>query len=106
MQRGDIVTVSLPGDYGKPRPALIIQSDLLRELDSVLICPITSILRNVLFRVTLEPSPVNGLQKISQVMVDKTSPIPRAKVSKVVGSINAERMKNVERALMLVTGLS
>ncbi|MFC4487892.1 type II toxin-antitoxin system PemK/MazF family toxin, partial [Tepidiphilus baoligensis] len=26
MQRGDLVTVSLPGDYGKPRPALIVQS--------------------------------------------------------------------------------
>ena len=34
-QRGDLVTVSLPGDYGKPRPALVIQSDLLAELESV-----------------------------------------------------------------------
>jgi mRNA interferase MazF len=106
MQRGDIVTVSLPGDYGKPRPALVVQSDLLQELDSVLVCPITSVLRNVLFRVTIEPSAINGLQKVSQVMVDKTSPIPRAKVNKIVGSIDAERMKNVERALMLVTGLT
>lgn len=28
MRRGDIVTIALQGDYGKPRPALIIQSDL------------------------------------------------------------------------------
>ena len=32
-QRGDLVTVFLQGDYGKPRPALVIQSDLLTELD-------------------------------------------------------------------------
>lgn len=44
MQRGDIVTVSLPRDYGKPRPALVVQSDLLQELDSVLVCPITCVL--------------------------------------------------------------
>ncbi|NMH17585.1 type II toxin-antitoxin system PemK/MazF family toxin, partial [Tepidiphilus sp. B18-69] len=42
MQRGDLVTVSLPGDYGKPRPALIVQSDLLSELESVVLCPVTS----------------------------------------------------------------
>jgi mRNA interferase MazF len=40
-QRGDLVTVSLPGDYGKPRTALVIQSDLLNELDSVVFCPVT-----------------------------------------------------------------
>jgi len=41
-KRGDLVTVSLSGDYGKPRPALVIQNDLLEELDSVVLCPVTS----------------------------------------------------------------
>lgn len=41
-QRGDLVTVFLPGDHGKPRPALVVQSDLLADLDSVVLCPITS----------------------------------------------------------------
>ena len=104
-QRGDLVTVALPGAYGKPRAALIIQSDLLTGLGSVLVCPITSDLRDAVFRVTLEPSMTNGLQTISQVMVDKTAPIPRAKVSETIGSLDAERMRAVERALMLVTGL-
>lgn len=61
-QRGDLVTVALPGAYGKPRPALVTQSDLLAELESVLVCPITSDLRDVMFRVTVEPSLTNGLQ--------------------------------------------
>lgn len=55
-QRGDLVTVSLSGDCGKPRQALVVQTDLLIELDSVVICPVTSDLRTALFRVTLEPS--------------------------------------------------
>lgn len=35
MMRGDLVVVSLPGDHGKPRPALVIQSDLYAEHPSV-----------------------------------------------------------------------
>ncbi len=105
MQRGDLVTVSLQGDYGKPRPALIIQSDLLSELESVVLCPVTSDLRNVAFRVTVEPNPANGLRVISQVMVDKLSTLPRAKISEPFGRLDDERMKAVERALLLVVGL-
>lgn len=104
-QRGDLVTVSLPGAYGKPRPALVIQSDLLAELDSVMLCPITSELKNAAFRVTLEPNQANGLRSLSQVMTDKISTLPRAKVSTPFGRLDDERMKAVDRALLLVTGL-
>jgi len=106
MQRGDLVTVALPGAYGKPRLALVIQSDLLVELESVLVCPITSDLRDAMFRVTLEPNAANGLKKISQVMVDKTAPIPRTKISEPIGTLDNERLRAVERALMLVVGLA
>jgi mRNA interferase MazF len=73
MKRGDLVTVSLPGNYGKPRPALVIQSDLFDEHPSVTILPITSELRETpLFRITIEPNNENGLRKRSQVMVEST----------------------------------
>lgn len=36
MKRGDVVTVVLPGAFGKPRPALVIQSDLFADHPSVL----------------------------------------------------------------------
>lgn len=98
--------VALPGAYGKPRPALVIQSDLLAELESVLVCPITSDLRDALFRVTVEPNTANGLQRVSQVMVDKTAPIPRSKISQPIGALDNERLRAVERALLLVAGLS
>src|SRR3546814_4414873 len=55
VKRGDIVAVSLQGDYGKPRPALIVQSNLLAELESLVICPITSAVRDAAFRITVEP---------------------------------------------------
>ena len=104
MQRGDLVTVSLQGDYGKPRPALVVQSDLLADLESVVICPVTSELRDAAFRVTIEPSPANGLQKLSQVMVDKISTLPRARISEPFGRLDDERMRAISRALLLVVG--
>ena len=88
MQRGDLVTVSLQGDYGKPRPALIVQSDLLTDLESVVLCPVTSDLRNAAFRVTVEPNPANGLRALSQVMVDKLSTLPRTKISEPFGRLD------------------
>ncbi len=74
MQRGDLVTVAAPGDYSKPRPALIIQSELFDELPSVTLCLITSTLRDApIFRITVDPSSTNGLQRVSQIQVDKSS---------------------------------
>lgn len=104
-RRGDLVTVSLPGAYDKPRPALVIQADLLAALESVMLCPITSELKNATFRVTLEPNPANGLRALSQVMTDKISTLPRAKVGPSFGRLDAERMKAVDRALLLVIGV-
>ena len=104
MQRGDLVTVSLQGEYGKPRPALVVQSDLLADLESVVVCPVTSELRDAAFRITIEPSPANGLQKLSQVMVDKLSTLPRARISEPFGRLDDERMRAISRALLLVVG--
>lgn len=104
-QRGDLVTVSLPGDYGKPRPSLVVQSDLLTDLDSVVLCPVTSDLHTAAFRVTIEPNSANGLRVLSQVMVDKLSTLPRTKISTPFGRLDEERMKRVDRALLLVIGV-
>ncbi len=104
-QRGDLVTVSLQGDYGKPRPALIVQSDLLTDLQSVVLCPVTSELRDAAVRVTVEPNPANGLRTLSQVMVDKLSTLPRDRIGESFGRLDAEKMKLVDRALLLVVGV-
>lgn len=104
-QRGDLVTISLQGDYGKPRPALIIQSDLLSDLDSVMLCPVTSDLRDAAFRITVEPNMANRLRTLSQVMVDKISTLPRTKISEPFGRLDDERMKTIDRALLLVVGV-
>ena len=72
VRRGDLVTVVLPGDQGKPRPALVVQSDHFGDLTSVTVLPITgTLIATPLLRVPVEPNEQNGLAKRSQIMVDK-----------------------------------
>ena len=100
MRRGDLVTIALQGDYGKPRPALVIQSDLFDEHPSVTILPVTSELRDTpLFRITVKPSDGNGLSKLSQVMVDKAQTMPREKIGETFGRLDDNAMLAVNRAL-------
>ena len=107
MKRGDIVTVALPGAYGKPRPALVIQSDFFNEHPSVTILPVTSELRDTpLFRITLNPTTENGLLKPSQVMVDKAQSVPRNKIGKTIGRLDDPSLLSVNRALALFLGFA
>src|ERR1700690_3152062 len=86
VRRGDVVTIVLPGAYGKPRPALVIQSDLFEALASVTVLPVTSELRATpLLRIAVDPSTDNGLRKQSQVMVDKVQTVPRESVGSIIG---------------------
>jgi mRNA interferase MazF len=108
LKRGDLVVVALPGDYGKPRPALIVQADLFNETHaSVTVVPVTSTLVNApLFRLTVEPSPGNGLRSLSQLMVDKVTTIPRARITQVIGRLEDDLVLRVSRALALWVGIA
>ncbi len=107
MRRGDVVTVALQGDLGKPHPALVIQSDLFDAHPSVTILPVTSDLRATpLFRITVNPTPDNGLSKPSQVMVDKPQSIARDKIGAVAGHLDDATMLAVNRALAVFLGLA
>ena len=107
VSRGDLVTVILPGAYGKPRPALVIQSDFFNEHPSVTILPVTGELRQTpLFRVTVRPSVENGLMMPSQVMVDKAHTIPREKIGEPSDRLEGEVMVAVNRALALFLGFA
>jgi mRNA interferase MazF len=106
LKRGDIVTVVLPGAYGKPRPAVVVQSDRL-ALDSVIVCPLTSFPVNAgSVRVDVDPGAENGVKIRSQVMVDKVTVLPRSKCSAPIGRLDNDRMQRVDARLALVLGLA
>jgi len=108
MKRGDVVTVAAAGDYGKPRPAVIVQTDALpAEHASVVVCQMTSDYSDAPdFRVTIEPSPRNGLRLRSQVMADKPVTIRRERIGRHVGNLDDKDMARLNIALAFVMGLA
>jgi len=108
VKRGDLVVVAMPGDYGKPRPALVVQSDLFNDTHaSITVAPVTStIVDTPLFRVTVEPSRGNGLRLVSQIMVDKVTTVRRQRLAQTIGRLDEDVMLRVSRALALWFGIA
>jgi len=105
--RGDLVTVAMQGDFGKPRPALVIQADQFNEHATVTVLPLTSALVAApLLRITIEPSTENGLQKPLQVMLDKAVTVKRDKIGAAFGRIDANAMVEVDRCLAVFLGIA
>jgi mRNA interferase MazF len=106
MKRGDLVTVAVSGDYGKPRPALVVQADAFDAHPSVVVLPLTSEMREApLFRVTVEQGAQSGLRADSQIMVDKATAVPRVKLGTRMGQVDEATMKAVDEALRGFLGL-
>ena len=103
MRRGQFVVVAMAGEYGKPRPALIVRSDLFADLPSVVICPLTTTLREEgdLIRVTVQPSERNGLRATSQIAIDKITVVKLARIGGVIGEADDALLLRVNRALAL-----
>ena len=105
--RGDFVTIAIQDNFGKPQPTLIIQANQFGEHTSVTVLPITSTLVAApLLRVTVQPSAENGLQKVSQVMVDKAMTVIRDKVGPAFGRIDLDVLVEVERCLAVFLGIA
>lgn len=103
IKRGEIVLCNLSGDYGKTRPAVVVQSDVFNPTHaSIVVCPITSFLiDSPLFRLTIQPEKSNGLLKKSQIMVDKIIAIKQDKICKKVGLLSDREQHHLDKAIRL-----
>jgi mRNA interferase MazF len=106
MRRGDLITVALHGDAGKPRPALVIQSDHFSDLPTIVVLPLTGTLLDLpLVRLTVEPLAATGLQQRSQVMISRPQVMPRTKAGEVIGHIDDATLLEVTRRLAVLLGI-
>jgi mRNA interferase MazF len=106
MKRGDLVTVAVSGDYGKPRPAVVIQADAFDRHPSVIVLPLTSEMHDTpMFRITVLAGERTGLRKRSQIMVDKATTVPRVKLGPRIGRVDATTLEAVNEALRGFLGL-
>jgi len=102
VKRGAIVVVAARGAYpGKPRPAVVVQSDLFNQTHaSITICPITSDCVDApLFRLNLPPGSRTGLKRVSQIMVDKVVSVPRPSITEEIGECNAGELDSLDDGL-------
>jgi mRNA interferase MazF len=107
MRRGDLVTVAMTGDFGKPRPAVVIQSDHFEATATVTLLLVSSTLVDApLVRLAVEPTAGNGLRKPSQVMVDKAMTVQRDRVGTPFGRLDNDTMVAVNRSLALFLGFA
>jgi mRNA interferase MazF len=108
VNRGEIWTVAGGPDYaGKPRPAVILQEDVFDATSSITVCPFTSHLTSApLLRLSVEPSPRNGLRTASQLMIDKITTVSKAKLEKRIGRLSDEDVVRLNRAVLVFLGLA
>jgi mRNA interferase MazF len=107
VRRGDLVTVAISGDFGKPRPALVIQSDRFEETGTVTVLLVSGTLVDApLLRVSVHPTAANGLRKPSQVMIDKAMSVKRDKLGPILGRLDENELLTVSRSLALFLGLA
>jgi mRNA interferase MazF len=108
MKRGDIVVVAVPGDYGKPRPAVLVQADALAIPDgSLIVCMMTTQADAVpALRLRIAPEPSNGLREPSAIMVDKLFTLARGKVRGPIGRLSPEQLSLLDTRLATVLGLA
>jgi mRNA interferase MazF len=108
MRRGDLIIVAAAGDYGKPRPAVVVQTDAFPETHaSVVVCQMTSDVFDAPdFRVTVDPSGANGLRVRSQIMADKPVTVRRERVGQTIGRLSADDVRRLNAALAFVMGLA
>ena len=107
MTRGALVPVALAGDFGKPRPALVIQSDVFPDTATVTLLMLTSeFVEMSLLRVTVERSPQSGLRRRSQIQIDKAMTAFRSKTFEPFGALEFALLLEAERRLALFFGIA
>ena len=107
MRRGDVYTGAARGPYtGKPRPVVIVQDDRFDATASVTVCPMTTNpVQAPLVRIPIEPSPANGLDQLSQIMVDKVTTMPRENLHEHLGRLAETDLVRLDRSLLVFLGL-
>lgn len=106
MKRGDLITVVVAGEHGKPRPAVVVQGDKLQATATVLVCLLTGEIEKTSdSRIHVDPDPANGLRKPSLIQVEKIYPMNKAKCGPRIGALSIDQMRELDIVLTFVLGL-
>ena len=106
IRRGNIV-LAVHADFGKPRPAVVVQADIFNETaGTILVCPLTSdITERMPLRPIIAASPGSGLRENSQIMTERLMALRADRIRGILGSIDPSTAEELDRALLIILGL-
>jgi mRNA interferase MazF len=108
MTRGDVVAIADRAGYfsAKPRPAVVVQADVLDALDSVTICPLTAQdAGEAVTRLSVAPSPELPLGRASWIVVDKISTVRRNRIGRRIGCLSRADLQRLNGSIAVFLGL-
>ncbi len=107
MIRGSVVVVALPGDAGKPRPAIVLRGNAFGGHNRVTLVPCTGEQQAwPTLRVALTPSAENGLRLPCQAMIDRLTSVAVDRVRQVIGALIAADLRAIDRAVLVYLGFA
>jgi mRNA interferase MazF len=107
LTRGAVVTASIGGTSGKPRPFLVLRSDSFAEHSLVTLLAFTATLTEApTLRVTVQPSPGNGLQLPSQAMIDHVQSVRVQRIEREIGRLADADLAAITRAVAVYLGFA
>lgn len=105
--RGELWAAAATGYAGKPRPVVVVQDDRFDSTDSITVALMTTVQADLsLLRVPIHRSELNGLDRDSDVMIDKVMTIPRVRLGQSIGRLSANQIGQLDRGLMVFLGLA
>lgn len=106
--RGDVVIVAdRHGDAtGKPRPAIVVQSEKFRGGNTITVVPLTSDPGGYSYaRVPVTPTEALPLAGPCFAMIERITTVRRAKVRGPIGQVSASELDLLDGRLMVFLGL-
>lgn len=107
MKQGDLFEVYLDpiigSEQGGRRPAVVISGNLVNEnLTTIIICPLTSKLKNYHGNLILKPNDVNGLKEVSEVMTIHIRSISKQRIKAKIGRLEEKEFNLVIESLQKI----
>jgi mRNA interferase MazF len=103
LKRGEIYYIVPPRDFGKQRPAVVIQSSMfLANAPSVTFCLMTGSVQFVNpVRILVNPTRTNGLDQPSLIQIDKIVTVETDRIRNRIGALTPTQLAAVDAALKL-----
>lgn len=104
MKQGEIWELYLNPTKGSEqsgrRPAVIISGNMLNTyLQVVIVCPLTTSIKNYKGNLILEPNKNNGLEKTSEVLTFHVRSVSKTRLDKKIGKIPMEKVSFIKKTL-------